>query len=376
MTALYGSLDRFKELAAHQGWFKLDTINRWFRGERVPDAPTLTRLKQVTGISVDWLITGVGLPRDMPGQLYLDALEAEGRQPQPVSVPAHVGQGAGNDPSVPDYSGQLLSPDLDRTRYRVIACRFCDEAFRQFLEDPTNPDDWSPVCCFKCREERLEIPNRQADILRDRLPQTQQELERRRQELAEAQRRGDPDEVKRVQESVKRAMERVERLRSPVASVMVTPSTATLSVGQTVQLTATTKDANGNVLTGRVVTWASGTTAVATVSSTGLVTGVGAGSATITATSEIPNGTATVTVKPVPVASVMVAPSTATLSVGQTALATGPTCGASREVLSPFPKWGPRFLLLPPPEAGGRGLGRGRDGASELVGRSTQHPEV
>jgi len=40
----------------------------------------------------------------------------------------------------------------------------------------------------------------------------------------------------------------------PVASVTVAPSTASLLIGLTVQLTATTKDANQNVLTGRVVT--------------------------------------------------------------------------------------------------------------------------
>jgi len=42
-----------------------------------------------------------------------------------------------------------------------------------------------------------------------------------------------------------------------------------------VQLTATTRDADQKVLTEHVVTWASGNTALATVSSAGLVTGVG-----------------------------------------------------------------------------------------------------
>src|SRR3989442_281791 len=74
LVGRYGSLERFKDIAAHYGWFKRDTVSRWFRGERIPDAPTLARLKQVTGISLDWLVTGVGLARDMAGQLYLDAL--------------------------------------------------------------------------------------------------------------------------------------------------------------------------------------------------------------------------------------------------------------------------------------------------------------
>jgi len=104
----------------------------------------------------------------------------------------------------------------------------------------------------------------------------------------------------------------------PVASVDVTPSTATLDVGQTVQLTATPRDAAGNALAGRSVAWTSGNTAVATVNSSGRVTGVAAGSAVIKATSEGVNGAATVTVTAVPVASVTVSPPTATVAVGST----------------------------------------------------------
>src|SRR5207253_2103473 len=87
--------------------------------------------------------------------------------------------------------------------------------------------------------------------------------------------------------------------RVPVASVTVSPATANLQQGQTRQLTATPQDASGNALSGRVVTWASGNTAVATVSGSGLVSGVAAGSAAITATSEGKSGSASVTVTPV-----------------------------------------------------------------------------
>src|SRR2546430_13698549 len=59
-----------------------------------------------------------------------------------------------------------------------------------------------------------------------------------------------------------------------VASVAVAPSTSSLTVGDTLRLAATMKDASGNVLTDRVVTWASSSPAVATVSGTGLLTGV------------------------------------------------------------------------------------------------------
>ena len=104
----------------------------------------------------------------------------------------------------------------------------------------------------------------------------------------------------------------------PVATVTVTPASATVNEGQTLQLTATPKDANGNSLTGRVVTWSSNNTTVATVNGNGLVTGRAAGTATITATSEGQSGTAAITVVHVPVASVTVTPASTSVSVGQT----------------------------------------------------------
>ena len=105
----------------------------------------------------------------------------------------------------------------------------------------------------------------------------------------------------------------------PVASVTVTPGSATVEVGKTVQLSATTKDASGNVLTGRAVTWASAAPAAATVSATGSVQAIAPGTTTVTATSEAQSGTATITVTvpaPVPVASVTVSPATAAIAVG------------------------------------------------------------
>lgn len=81
-----------------------------------------------------------------------------------------------------------------------------------------------------------------------------------------------------------------------VASVAVQPAAVTIAPQQTEQLTVTVRDAQGNALTGRAVTWSSNAQAVATVSTAGLVTAVGAGTAQITATSEGQSGSATVTV--------------------------------------------------------------------------------
>ena len=86
------------------------------------------------------------------------------------------------------------------------------------------------------------------------------------------------------------------RGRRPVASVTVSPASASVTVGLTAQLTATPRDANGNPLNGRSVTWVTGDPALATVNGSGLVMGVAAGSVTITATSEGKSGTAAVTV--------------------------------------------------------------------------------
>jgi hypothetical protein len=83
---------------------------------------------------------------------------------------------------------------------------------------------------------------------------------------------------------------------APVASVTVSPGAATVSVGATIQLRATLRDASGNVLAGRSVTWASSTLGMATVSTGGFVTGVAVGPATVTATSEGQSASAAVTV--------------------------------------------------------------------------------
>jgi chitinase len=82
----------------------------------------------------------------------------------------------------------------------------------------------------------------------------------------------------------------------PVATVSVTLASPTLAIGATTQATATPKDANNNVLSGRAITWSSGNTSVASVSSSGLVTAIAAGTSSITATSEGKSGSATATV--------------------------------------------------------------------------------
>ncbi|HEY8157325.1 MAG TPA: N,N-dimethylformamidase beta subunit family domain-containing protein [Methylobacter sp.] len=84
---------------------------------------------------------------------------------------------------------------------------------------------------------------------------------------------------------------------SPLNSISVTPANPSIAVGATQQFTATGTYSGGSTkdLTSQV-TWASSTTAVATINSSGLASGASAGSTTITATSGSVSGTTALTV--------------------------------------------------------------------------------
>ena len=80
-----------------------------------------------------------------------------------------------------------------------------------------------------------------------------------------------------------------------VASVIVSPSSASMEVGLTIQLIATLLNSVGTEVPGSV-SWASSNSNVASVSNAGRVTGVAVGAATVTATSGTVSRSATVTV--------------------------------------------------------------------------------
>ncbi len=101
-------------------------------------------------------------------------------------------------------------------------------------------------------------------------------------------------------------------------TLAISPATAQLTaLAATIQLTAEVRDQNGQVMTGTTVTWASGASAVATVSAAGLVTAVGTGITTVTATAGAASGQATVTVTQ-SVGAVVVSPPAATVAPGDT----------------------------------------------------------
>jgi len=119
----------------------------------------------------------------------------------------------------------------------------------------------------------------------------------------------------------------------PVASVTVSPATFTVNTGQTQQMSAVPRDAAGNALTGRSVTWSSTNTSVATVSPGGLLTAVAAGSTTIRATVDGTVGTSAVTVT-VPVATITFSPTSLALTVGSSQAVTATPRDASGNPLT------------------------------------------
>jgi len=119
-----------------------------------------------------------------------------------------------------------------------------------------------------------------------------------------------------------------------LTSVSIVASSSSIIIGGTSQLAATPKDQNGTLFVGATTTFTSGTPAVATVdSTTGLVTGVTAGTSVITATSvsgtTSVSSTTTITVTTVAVTpvltSVTVTPATSSIAVaGTTTLTASP----------------------------------------------------
>jgi hypothetical protein len=84
---------------------------------------------------------------------------------------------------------------------------------------------------------------------------------------------------------------------APVARVTLQGTTLTLEVGREATLRAETRATDGEVLTGRQITWTSSNPAVAQVSAAGVVTAAAAGTATVTAASEGQTADADVTVR-------------------------------------------------------------------------------
>jgi uncharacterized protein YjdB len=81
-----------------------------------------------------------------------------------------------------------------------------------------------------------------------------------------------------------------------VATVLIVPDSLALAIGDVGHLQATAFDTRGNMIKGLPTTWGSGNAAVASVDGSGVVAGVGRGTATVTAAIGGKAGSATIVV--------------------------------------------------------------------------------
>ena len=102
-------------------------------------------------------------------------------------------------------------------------------------------------------------------------------------------------------------------------SISLSTASSSISIGATTQLTVGYTPADTNV---KNVTYSSSSESIATVSNSGLVTGIAQGSATITATAQTASGTTSattsITVTPIAVTSVSLSSNSETIKVGKT----------------------------------------------------------
>ena len=99
-------------------------------------------------------------------------------------------------------------------------------------------------------------------------------------------------------------------------SIAVSPQNPTVSIGHTQQFAATGTYSDGSTQTLNGATWSSGTSTVATISNSGLATGVAAGTTMIQATSGNTSGSTTLTITGAPQALNYVAGPTLTSGIG------------------------------------------------------------
>ena len=85
---------------------------------------------------------------------------------------------------------------------------------------------------------------------------------------------------------------------APVVAAVVVSGGTSIEVGKTLQLLAVARTATGATVDGKTVSWASSSDAIAAVSSSGLVTARGEGSAVLTATVDGKSGSITLLVTP------------------------------------------------------------------------------
>ncbi|WP_310568771.1 Ig-like domain-containing protein [Gemmatimonas sp.] len=101
------------------------------------------------------------------------------------------------------------------------------------------------------------------------------------------------------------------------ANVTITPSTLTLRRTNTRQLTATARNNQNTIITGRTFRWGSSNSSIVSVDQNGLLTALTPGTVVITAEADQTTGSASVTVTEIPIGSCSLAPTTSKLTVSQ-----------------------------------------------------------
>lgn len=110
-----------------------------------------------------------------------------------------------------------------------------------------------------------------------------------------------------------------------VTTVSVSAPANTVVIGGTLQLTASPTDATGNAVTGQSATWMTSNQTVATVSTSGLVSGLVAGPVTITATISGIAGSTALTVGSAPAAATVQATTSQQFTPSQVDITAGGT---------------------------------------------------
>lgn len=124
-----------------------------------------------------------------------------------------------------------------------------------------------------------------------------------------------------------------------VDSVVITPQTASIFVGSSLELSAEVLGASGEVLPSVSVAWASEDSSIAQVSQAGVVTGLKAGTVRVAASSWGKNAVATITVNPAlsvlpAVARIVIAPTNPRILEGQTVQLTATVLDVDNRVIT------------------------------------------
>jgi uncharacterized protein YjdB len=101
-----------------------------------------------------------------------------------------------------------------------------------------------------------------------------------------------------------------------VSTITVSPTTQTLRRGNSLQMTAVAKNAQGNIINGVTFTWASSNSSLASVDNSGRVLALAPGQVTITASADGQTGSALLTITEVPIGSCTLSPASMKVTVG------------------------------------------------------------